>query len=218
MKIQLYLYSLILFIHSLAAGSPERSICSRIEYYLIWEVTEASGNIPTKWEDFSIIRENVIEKDDFIISIINSFVLIPGNPEIKQGNELPNKITGKKIFLMSRSEIQQNGKIGRLCIFINKYEKSKKHINTEILFIPAKQSRAILNQLPGFDPIEAPAAFENFYRAPGGGRERLIREKEEQAASTRRKEWFRDHWIVFPLLVGFVGFIIWRLKTRNSKV
>lgn len=146
---------------------PKEFGCARLMTVQLSNNSLLGGkSIPEGWSDFMFVNYMKTEArpSAYIFKLINSFALVPTCPSIKKSPGIPTEYSGKRLFLISRYKIYAASSFqGRCMILINPPSAETGKIISAPYFIPEATAQLILAQIPDFDPIEQPLAFnDNF--------------------------------------------------------
>lgn len=120
--------------------------------------------IPEGWHDFMQInymkKEATPSASEF--KAINSFALVPSSPVIKKQKEIPAEYIGMRLFLISRYKIHTKSlDPGRCVILIYPPTQESEKTVSNAYFIPETTAQLILAQMPDFNPVAQPLAFDD---------------------------------------------------------
>lgn len=176
-------------------NSRELSECKQLALqFQSSRLHEDGGGLPDSWNDFITVSNALEGKskiDPYQMETINSFALVPGHPIIKSHPQIPREFIGCSLLTINRKEkfAEEYGEKGRYAILVGNPTKSSDAMPPLLsYFIPAEAARAILDQMPDFDPSTQPLAFEPEFIAKV---ERELKQKDEnwrEAAESNYRE------------------------------
>ncbi len=173
-------------------NSHELSECKKLAYnYQMFRDTGAGGSLPRSWADFETVRsmrKGDRQSDVNRMRLINSFAMVPGAPVIINGLGIPMDFQGCSLLLISREEKYEDDyeSAGRYAILVGSEVPGTDIKPLLSYFLTSKASRAILEQIPDFDPIAQPLAFEPEFIAKV--------EREQKAHDAQSEEEIRDYY------------------------
>ena len=204
-----------------------RALEQEIGYTFLDEKKE----LPSSLEEFEGMRAvagiGTKQLNPYGIKAINSFVVVPGAPEIKNAPGIPDKLVGKRLYIISRfpthdrspADADQSDLLsgGRRAILISDHDS-----RLDIPWIPEPTAQLLIAQIKGFVPQEQTPAFVPQAVAAGLSVTELTTHLSDQdstagiAVDSVQAE-NNPRWLLFMLMAAVITFAIVFLKRSKTR-